>query len=231
MEIVWLSENTLFFPSPERATAEGIVAIGGDLRPERVLLAYRKGIFPWYVEDEPILWWSPDPRFVLFPDELKVSRSMRPYFNQKKFTVTFDRDFSAVIAGCRQPRSDMPDLAGTWITDEMVEAYTELHRMGYVHSVEVWQGDILAGGLYGLSLGKMFFGESMFTRISNASKFGLITLVRKLKEKGFWLIDCQQASKHLGSLGARAIPRKEFLVMLKKNEQEPTLLGNWGELL
>lgn len=230
MPVVWLKDEEIAFPHPSQATKEGILAIGGDLSEARLLLAYQKGIFPWYTEDEPILWWSPDPRFVLFPDELKVARSMRPYFNQRKFEVTYDQDFEGVIRGC-QNRSDGDRVAGTWITEDMVAAYTALHRKGYVHSVEVWKEGELAGGLYGLSLGKVFFGESMFTRVSNASKFGFISLVRKLKEKGFWLIDCQQQTHHLASLGARSIPRKKFLDILQKNEQEPTLLGNWNELL
>ncbi|GAB4253967.1 MAG: leucyl/phenylalanyl-tRNA--protein transferase [Saprospiraceae bacterium] len=230
MPVVWLNDSEIAFPHPDQATKEGILAIGGDLSEARLLFAYQKGIFPWYTADEPILWWSPDPRFVLFPDELKVSRSMRPYFNQRRFEVSYDSDFEAVIRACQEPRPES-GWAGTWITEEMVEAYTALHKEGYVHSVEVWKDDELVGGLYGLSLGKVFFGESMFTRVSNASKFGFISLVRKLREKGFWLIDCQQQTRHLGSLGARSIPRSEFLKILRKNECEPTLKGNWGELL
>ncbi len=230
MSVVWLKDDEISFPPPDQATPEGILAIGGDLSEARLLLAYQKGIFPWFTDDEPILWWSPNPRFVLFPDELKVSRSMRPYFNQRKFTVTFDRNFEAVIRGCQTSRQE-GNWAGTWITEEMVEAFCALHKAGYVHSVEVWQNGELAGGLYGLSLGKVFFGESMFTRVSNASKFGFITVVRKLQEKGFWLIDCQQETSHLASLGARGIPRQQFLDLLRKNECEPTLKGNWGQLL
>lgn len=227
MPVVWLNENSIAFPHPDQATKEGILAIGGDLSEARLLHAYQKGIFPWYTEDEPILWWSPDPRFVLFPSELKVSRSMRPYFNQMKFEVTFDMDFEAVIRGCQTPRNEN-GWAGTWITEEMVAAYTRLHQMDYVHSVEVWKEGEIVGGLYGMSLGKVFFGESMFTKVANASKFGFISLVKKLEEKGFLLIDCQQQTRHLGSLGAKCIPRKAFLKYLEKNEEEPTLSGKWA---
>ena len=203
--------------------------MGGDLSPERLLLAYRMGIFPWFNDDDPILWWSPDPRFVLFPKELKVSKSMRPYFNKKKFRVTFDQQFEVVIRSCQEPRGGQG--FGTWITEEMVEAYRTLHEMGYAHSVEVWQEEELVGGLYGIGLGKCFYGESMFTKVSNASKFGFIALVRELNALGFWLIDCQQQTKHLRSLGAKAIPRSHFLEILKKNEHEQTLIGNWGEFM
>lgn len=229
MPVFWLSEKTLDFPPPELASEDGILAIGGDLSPQRLIVAYRQGIFPWFNQDDPILWWSPDPRFVLFPTELKVSKSMRPYFNQKKFRVTFDRDFRSVILGCQEKREGQ--YFDTWITDSMVEAYIRLHELGYAHSVEVWKGEEMVGGLYGISLGKCFFGESMFTRASNASKFGFISLAKKLVELDFRLIDCQQQTRHLASLGARAISRKEFLQILKENEQEETLVGNWGELL
>ena len=226
MAVYWLPENKVIFPPPEQAGSEGILAVGGDLSPERLLLAYRMGIFPWFNDDDPILWWSPDPRFVLFPDDLKVSKSMRPYFNQQKFQVTFDRAFKAVIMGCKRPRPGQG--FGTWITEGMLEAYCLLHEMGYAHSVEVWLDGKLAGGLYGVALGKCFYGESMFTQVNNASKFGFIALVKKLKEHGFWLIDCQQKTPHLRSLGAKAIPRKLFLEILKKNEGEETFVGNWG---
>jgi leucyl/phenylalanyl-tRNA---protein transferase len=229
MAVYWLTENNLSFPSPELAGKEGILAVGGDLSPERLLLAYQLGIFPWFNQDDPILWWSPDPRFVLFPHELKVSKSMRPYFNQQKFRVTFDQQFETVIQNCQEPRQGQG--FGTWITGEMLAAYCRLNEMGYAHSVEVWQEGDLVGGLYGIALGKVFYGESMFTKVSNASKFGFISMVKKLGALGFWLIDCQQQTKHLRSLGARAIPRSRFLEILKKNETEPTLTGNWGELL
>ncbi|MEK7256332.1 MAG: leucyl/phenylalanyl-tRNA--protein transferase, partial [Bacteroidota bacterium] len=218
------------FPPPEMAGEEGILAAGGDLSPERLLVAYSQGIFPWFNPDDPILWWSPDPRFVLFPNELKVARSMRPYFNQRKFEVSFDRNFRQVMQECQQPRPSQWG-SGTWITENMLEAYTRLHKLGFAHSVEVWQGGELVGGLYGVSLGKVFFGESMFAKASNASKFGFISLVKKLEERGFWLIDCQQETEHLGSLGARAISRAAFLEILERNEKEETLRGDWGKLL
>lgn len=229
MPVYWLSENSNSFPHPELATPEGVLAVGGDLSPNRLLTAYANGIFPWYNAGEPIQWWSPDPRFVLYPDELKVSKSMKPYFNQNKFTVTFDQRFPEVIGQCQGKRGK--NRKGTWITDEMADAYKLLHIYGYAHSVEVWQGEKLAGGLYGISLGKCFFGESMFTEVSNASKFGFISLVKKLREYGFRLIDCQQQTRHLASMGARAIPRHEFLDFLAENQKEETLAGNWGKLL
>lgn len=228
MAVYWLPEDKVVFPPPELAGSEGILAVGGDLSAERLLLAYRMGIFPWFNPDDPILWWSPDPRFVLFPNELKVSKSMRPYFNQQKFQVTYDRAFEQVISECQEPRKKQH--FGTWITDGMLEAYCRLHELGYAHSVEVWQNGDLVGGLYGVSLGRCFYGESMFAKVSNASKFGFITLVGKLGKLGFWLIDCQQQTRHLRSLGARSIPRREFLEILKKNESERTWVGSWDEL-
>lgn len=230
MPVFWLDDQTLLFPSPELANPEGILAVGGDLSPERLLLAYASGIFPWFNEGDPILWWSPDPRFVLFPSELIVAKSMRPYFNQKKFTVTFDYDFEGTMRNCQQ--SNRTGQSGeTWITEDMIAAYVAIHKLGYAHSVEVWQNEELVGGLYGISLGKVFFGESMFAQVSNASKFGFITLVQKLREKGFVLIDCQQQTQHLGSLGARAISRKIFLDYLEANKNIETLTGSWAQLL
>ena len=229
MPIYWLKNDNINFPSPELASEDGIVAVGGDLSVERLLMAYQKGLFPWFNPEDPILWWSPDPRFVLFPAELKVAKSMRPYFNQKKFNISFDQKFEEVIRACSlQPRKGQG--GGTWISEEMIEAYCQLHEMGYAHSVEVWKEGKLVGGLYGISLGKCFFGESMFAKVSNASKFGFISLVKKLEALGFNLIDCQQHTRHLESLGARGIPRKDFLNYLRKNELEKTLRGNWSEL-
>lgn len=229
MPVFWLAKDEVVFPPVEMAEKDGLLAIGGDLSSERILYAYKQGIFPWFNEADPYLWWAPDPRFVLFPNELKVSKSMRPYFNQGKFQVTFDLDFPSVIRSCAEVRREIYE--GTWITGEMIDAYVALHQQGYAHSVEVWQDGHLVGGLYGISLGKMFFGESMFARVGNASKFGFITLVRTLQEKGFRLIDCQQETHHLGSLGARAIPRTYFTALLKSNETEPTMQGNWGSLI
>jgi leucyl/phenylalanyl-tRNA---protein transferase len=217
----------LIFPSPELASAEGVLAVGGDLSPERLLLAYRLGIFPWYGEDEPILWWSPDPRFVLLPPELNVSRSTRQLLKKGLFQITFDRRFREVIESCRKPRKDRN---GTWIHKEMMEAYCELHHRGFAHSVEVWRDEELAGGLYGVSLGKCFFGESMFSKVSNASKIALIALTRRLESLGFILIDCQIYTEHLRGLGARMIPRSLFLRMLAGGLNQETLQGDWGQL-
>ncbi|RMG71150.1 MAG: leucyl/phenylalanyl-tRNA--protein transferase [Bacteroidetes bacterium] len=228
MPIYALTE-ALMFPDPERAHPDGILAVGGDLRPERLLLAYEHGIFPWFSAGDPILWWSPDPRFVLYPDELKVQRSMRPILNQQKFQITYDQAFAEVIKNCRHtPR---PGQRGTWITPEMQAAYLNLHQEGYAHSVEVWQEGALVGGLYGVSLGRCYFGESMFAQVSNASKAGFITLVRDLMARDFALIDCQVYTSHLESLGAREIPRRQFLDELHTHLQAPDLRGNWGQLL
>ena len=208
------------------ADKNGILAIGGDLSPKRLLLAYQKGIFPWFNPEDPIVWWSPNPRFVLYPEKLKVHKSMRPYFNQKKFKVTYDKEFESVMLGCQQAKRE-GQSGGTWITEDMLEAYIYLHKLGYAHSVEVWKEETLVGGLYGIALGKVFFGESMFAEVSNASKFGFISLVRCLKEEGFSLIDCQQQTQHLASLGAEAIDRDLFLNLLKKNEVEAIGAGKW----
>ncbi|HMQ50426.1 MAG TPA: leucyl/phenylalanyl-tRNA--protein transferase [Saprospiraceae bacterium] len=226
MPVFLLSDTKIIFPDPALAHPDGVLAVGGDLSPHRLKLAYRKGIFPWFNEGEPLLWWSPDPRFVLFPSELKVAKSMRPYFNQKKFSVTYDRSFEAVMFACAEDRKAQ---TGTWITHEMIDAYTRLHVLGYAHSVEVWQEAQLVGGLYGIAMGKVFFGESMFARQSNASKFGFITLVQELQNRGFTLIDCQQETRHLASLGARPIPRVQFLDLLRKNESIPDGEGYWKE--
>jgi leucyl/phenylalanyl-tRNA--protein transferase len=219
-------KTDIWFPDVEESTEEGIVAVGGDLSVERLILAYSRGIFPWYSSDRsPILWWSPDPRFVLFPENLIVSKSMRPYFNQNKFKITWDQNFEDVIKNCQ--KIDREDQPGTWITSKMLAAYIQLHKKGYAHSVEVWLENELVGGLYGISLGKVFFGESMFAKVSNASKFGFISLVNQLKQKGFLLIDCQQETKHLESLGANAIKRKDFIDILNDNNIEETYIGSW----
>lgn len=229
-QFFWLSETNPGFPHPELATRDGILAIGGDLSVERLLEAYKNGIFPWFNPDDPIIWWSPDPRFVLFPEELRVSKSMRPYFNQQKYTVTFDTEFERVIRHCAHTKRQGQG-GGTWITEDMREAYIEMHRAGWAHSVEVRKEGELVGGLYGVCIGKCFFGESMFAHASNASKFGFITLCRRLQELGFWMIDCQQPTQHLASLGAVNVRRRDFLKVLKRNNTEASMVGNWENLL
>lgn len=225
MPVYWLSEHDLVFPHPSLAEPGGLLAIGGDLSPERLVLAYRNGIFPWFEDDGNFFWYSPDPRFVLFPAELKVQKSMRSIFNRQKFTYSLDTAFEQVMQACALlPRGGQE---GSWISEDFIEGYTELHRQGVAHSVEVWDSGELVGGLYGLSLGRIFFGESMFTRVPNASKAGFITLVRALEQNGFWLIDCQQETQHLGSLGARSISRELFLEYLAKNIYERSLIGLW----
>lgn len=197
------------FPHVEHALREpdGLLAVGGDLSIERLLAAYRRGIFPWYSEGQPILWWSPDPRALLCAEDLHVSRSLARFIRRTEYTVTLDKQFSAVIMGCAAPRRGEP---GTWITPEMKSAFLRLYKLGYAHSVEVWQGEELVGGLYGVCLGRMFYGESMFSRRVNASKVALVHLVRQLARWDFGPLDCQVQSAHLLSLGARGVPRREF---------------------
>ena len=202
----------LFFPDFSETNKSGILAVGGDLSPERLMLAYKSGIFPWFDSDEPILWWSPQQRMVLFPDELVISKSMRSILRKELFTVTFNKDFRAVISNCSQISRN--GQQGTWISEEMIEAYVKLHELGYAKSVEVWQNNELVGGLYGIDLGTVFCGESMFSKVSNASKVAFITLVEKLKIRKYKLIDCQVHNDHLESLGAREIPRAEFINIL-----------------
>ena len=202
----------LFFPDVTEADRDGILAVGGDLSPERLLLAYQSGIFPWFDSDDPILWWAPHQRMVLFPDELVVSKSMRSILRKEIFTVTFNKDFRGVISNCSQIRRN--GQRGTWITNEMIEAYVKLHELGFAKSVEVWQNNELVGGLYGIDLGHVFCGESMFSKVSNASKVAFITLVENLKIRKYKLIDCQVHNDHLESLGAREIEREEFMQIL-----------------
>lgn len=227
MLVYRLPDHNIVFPPVELASPNGILAVGGDLSTERILAAYQEGIFPWYSDDEPIIWWSPDPRFVLFPDELHIANTMKPLLKRGAFRITCDRAFEAVIAACSGPRRKE---SGTWITDEMREAYVALHRMGYAHSIEAWHDDELVGGLYGISLGHCFFGESMFATVSNASKAAFITLVKRLKGLQFTLIDCQVYTAHLKSLGARHIPRPHYISLLQEALKHDTLQGNWGEL-
>lgn len=209
--IVWLEDNNYEFPPVEQALTEpdGLLAAGGLLSPEILLKAYRQGIFPWYSQGQPILWWSPDPRCVLFPEQLKISRSLRKTLNKKLFEVRQDTAFRDVMLNCARPRKDD---AGTWITREMLQAYCRMHELGYAHSVECWQSDKLVGGLYGMAIGSMFFGESMFSHSTDASKVALEYLCNTMKPK---LIDVQVYSKHMESLGAELIPRARFIQLLK----------------
>ena len=216
----------LRFPPVDSASPEGLLAGGGDLRPERLLEAYRHGIFPWYSDDQPILWWSPDPRTVLFPDKLHISRSLKRSLRPSLFSVTLDTCFRDVMRYCAGPRPQYPD-GGTWITAEMLEAYTRLHELGYAHSVETWQEGQLVGGLYGVAIGGAFFAESMFTRASDASKVALVSLVRQLQAWGFRLMDCQQSSPHVAALGAEDIPRRDFLDHLTSALALPERRGRW----
>ena len=209
---MFLLDEDLWFPPVEYASEEGIIAIGGDLSVERLLLAYKSGIFPWFNEGEPIVWYSPDPRMVLFPEKLKVSKSMKQLIKSGKFTVTFNKDFAGVIANCKDIYRE--GQGGTWITKEMQHAYIKLHKEGYAKSVEVWQHNELVGGLYGIDLGSVFCGESMFSKVSNTSKLAFIMLVESLKKQRYKLIDCQVYTDHLASLGAEEIPRSEFLKYL-----------------
>jgi leucyl/phenylalanyl-tRNA--protein transferase len=219
----------IVFPSPELADEDGLLAVGGDLSVERLVLAYSMGIFPWYSEGSPILWWSPDPRLVLFPEEVKISRSLRQTIRKGTFNVTSDTVFEEVIRGCAEvPRRGGE---GTWITKEMKDAYCRLHQEGFAHSIESWAEDGLAGGLYGVALGGVFFGESMFSRRSNASKVALVRLVERLKEDGYSVIDCQMTTRHLMSLGAREISRAEFLETMQKALRIPVPRGKWNAMV
>ena len=205
--------TALFFPPVDQANRDGILAIGGDLSPERLQLAYKSGIFPWFEEGEPIMWWSPNPRMVLFLDELVVSKSMRNILNRNSFKVTFNQNFRDVISNCQNIKRDGQN--GTWITNDMIEAYCKLHELGIAKSVEVWQDEVLVGGLYGIDLGDIFCGESMFSKVSNASKVAFIALVNHLKIENYKLLDCQVYNPHLESLGCREIERGDFMKILK----------------
>lgn len=210
---MYILTKDLFFPPVSNANADGILAIGGDLSPERLLLAYKSGIFPWFEADEPIIWWSPNPRMVLFLDELVVSKSMRNILNRNIFKVTFNHDFRAVISNCQKIKRNGQN--GTWITNDMIEAYCKLNQLGIAKSVEVWQNDELVGGLYGVDLGHIFCGESMFSKVSNASKVAFIALVNQLKKGDYKVLDCQVYNEHLESLGCREIEREVFIKILK----------------
>lgn len=227
-QLRWLHENNPQepFPPAEQAMAEpnGLLAVGGDLSPQRLYAAYRNGIFPWYGEGQPILWWSPDPRGLFLPGDLHISRSLRRRLNQRHYQATLDTDFAAVIAGCAAPRAGEE---GTWITREMISAYLELHYQGYAHSVEVWLDAELVGGLYGVALNGAFFGESMFSRHRDASKVALAHLCPQLWRWGFDFLDCQMSNPHLDSLGIREIPRSDYLRLLTQALTKPHLPSPW----
>lgn len=220
----YLLDDEIIFPHPEYADPDGLLAIGGDLSPERLLIAYKSGIFPWY-NHRPILWWSPAERPLIFPRLFKMSRSLYQTLKKNIYKVSFDKDFPTVIKGCATaPRKNS---TGTWITHEMIEAYTFLHELGYAHSVEVWFNDKIVGGLYGVSIGKAFFGESMFTLMKDASKVALSCLVEHLILNNFYFIDCQIANNHLLSLGTYIIPRSVFLILLKEAVEKKMLPEKW----
>lgn len=223
---VFRLNHSLAFPPPELADESGVLAVGGDLSAERLLLAYESGIFPWFNDDDPVLWWSPPMRMVLMPENLKTSKSMKKVLRDQLFEVTMDQSFESVIRACAStPRHDQD---GTWISEAMIAAYCELHEMGYAHSVETWENGKLIGGLYGISLGKAFFGESMFSHRSEASKVALHSLNRFAKSQQFTFIDCQVHTPHLESLGASEVPRLEFLTLLKEALAHPDLKGKWS---
>jgi len=212
IEQMYFVTKELYFPPIEETSPEGILAVGGDLSPERLMLAYKSGIFPWFEDDEPILWWSPEERMVLFFENLKVSKSMRAILKKEEFKVTFNKDFKAVISNCQKIKRIGQN--GTWITEDMINAYCKLHELGFAKSVEVWKNEELVGGLYGIDLGDVFCGESMFSKVSNASKVAFVTLAQKLEKAAYKLIDCQVHNDHLESLGCIEIDREEFMDIL-----------------
>lgn len=212
---MYFLSKDLYFPPVDKASYEGIVAVGGDLSVERLLLAYRKGIFPWFNQDEPILWWSPPERMVVVPSIYKVSKSIRNLLNQNKFRVTFNQNFKEVIFNCQQ--IDRPGQDGTWLSDDFIVSYTKLHEMGIAKSIEVWQDEKLVGGLYGVDLGHVFCGESMFSKVSNASKIAFVSLINHLKENNYKLLDCQVHNDHLEKLGAFEVSREVFIRVLNSN--------------
>jgi leucyl/phenylalanyl-tRNA--protein transferase len=212
---MFLLSNELYFPPVNEADEEGILAIGGDLSTQRLILAYRNGIFPWYTDDEPIIWWCPNPRFVLFPDEIKISKSMRAVVKKQTYSFTINNCFNNVIKNCKTINRE--GQSGTWISEEVIDAYTNLHNLGYALSAETWKNNKLVGGLYGVKMGNIFFGESMFSLSPNASKVAFIQLVQHLKNEGVKLIDCQVYTNHLESLGAKMIDRNDFMRLLEQH--------------
>ncbi len=227
----WLDPVDCQFPDPELALTEpdGLLAIGGSLRPEILIGAYMQGIFPWYSDDQPILWWSPNPRAVLFPEHLHISRSLKKSLKNSNYMVTYDHAFMKVIHACARSRNDKINQSntGTWLTHEMIEAYRRLHMLGYAHSVEIWQSNELVGGLYGLAIDRIFFGESMFHDRRDMSKIALVHLAHQLSKWGFHLIDCQQNTQHLLSLGAVTMPRAKFKALLNKYCVNPSPCAPW----
>lgn len=224
----WIDPNDTTYRFPDVSLAleepDGLLAIGGSLSPPRLKSAYCRGIFPWYNEDQPILWWSPNPRAVLFPPKLHVSRSLRKTLKNNPFSITMDTAFNAVIEACSEPRQSQ---SGTWISPDMKLAYCKMHALGYAHSIECWHDRTLVGGLYGLAFGKVFFGESMFSKVTDASKVAFVHFVKQLQDWGFLMIDCQVQSTHLASLGAELIPRAQFVHMLENLCDLPTKAGPW----
>ncbi|MCU7853884.1 MAG: leucyl/phenylalanyl-tRNA--protein transferase [Candidatus Thiodiazotropha sp. (ex Monitilora ramsayi)] len=229
--MIFLLDEEPSAPFPDVSLAErepnGLLAVGGDLTPQRLISAYMQGIFPWFSEDEPILWWSPDPRTVLYPEKIRISRSLRKTLRRKQFQVSFDRDFAGVIKGCAAPRDNSP---GTWLLPEMIEAYHQQHALGLAHSVEVWQDGVLVGGLYGMAIGAVFFGESMFSQVQDSSKIALVHLSHTLSDWGYRMIDCQVYTPHLASLGAEQIPRQVFCHNLSGWTRLPGRPGSWSDL-
>ncbi|MGF1533295.1 MAG: leucyl/phenylalanyl-tRNA--protein transferase [Bernardetiaceae bacterium] len=228
---VYYIDQRLIFPPPDHADPSGLLGVGGDLSTARLMEAYRQGIFPWYAPEDPIQWWSPDPRFVLYSDRLRIPKSVRPLLRKQRFRVTVNADFAGVIRACKEIYR--PQQEGTWISDELEASYLRWHQEGIAHSVEVWEGDQLVGGLYGELLGRVFFGESMFSRASNASRVGFIVWVRNLQAQGLSLIDCQIYTEYLASFGAELIPRDVFLAQLRREQQQPfsveQLLANFRQ--
>ena len=228
-KVFWLNPEDPVdrFPSIAKALKhpDGLLAAGGDLSTPRLLAAYAKGIFPWYEEGQPILWWSPDPRAVFFPGSMRVSRSLKKTLRQERFEISFDRAFADVVQGCAEPRSYG---TGTWITTDMMDAYNRLHHEGHAHSIDVWNQTGLVGGLYGVAIGRVFFGESMFSQARDASKVALVYLAEELLRRGFALIDCQVDSPHLQSLGATLLRRRKFLTLLEEHCASPTPIGSWS---
>ncbi len=226
MPVYMLSNSSIEFPQPHLARDDGLICVGGDLTYQRLINAYQNGIFPWFSEGEPILWWSPDPRLVLYPDKIYISKSLNKRIRKSYFHVTMDRAFEDVIVACSKYRGEK--RKSTWLVDEMVEAYINLHSLGYAHSVEIWRDGELAGGLYGVSLGRIFFGESMFSYIKDSSKVALVALCSHLEHHNFDLIDCQVTSAHLLSMGAEEISRELFLKQISTSIKKKSIIGRWS---